>query len=331
MRLDRLAVACALMAMPFARSPGETGAVAVYRGMCDASAAANLGGGRFAAADDEDNILRIYDRARPGMPESQIDLSDFLGVGDKSPETDLEGAARIGDRIYWITSHGRNAEGKERPNRHRFFATDIVGEGDRPALVPSGVPCRHLLRALIADPRMRPFRLGAAAEKAPKQEGALNIEGLSAMPDGRLLIGFRNPIPGGRALLVPLQHPEAVARGTDPEFGDPILLDLGGLGVRSIELVGGRYLIIAGPAAEAGASRLYSWRGEGSSPSRLEGAALEGFKPEAILAIEGSGGSGCELISDDGTVTADGVPCKRLKDPAMKAFRALRLELLRGH
>ena len=41
----------------------------------------------------------------------------------KKPESDLEGAANLADRIYWITSHGRNREGEARESRHRFFAT----------------------------------------------------------------------------------------------------------------------------------------------------------------------------------------------------------------
>jgi len=37
-----------------------------------------------------------------------------------------------------------------------------------------------------------------------KSPGGLNIEGLCATPDGQLLIGFRNPIPDGKALIAPL-------------------------------------------------------------------------------------------------------------------------------
>ena len=44
----------------------------------------------------------------------------------KEPEADLEGATRIGDDIYWITSHGQNKNGKNRPSRHRLFATAVA-------------------------------------------------------------------------------------------------------------------------------------------------------------------------------------------------------------
>jgi hypothetical protein len=60
-----------------------------------------------------------------------------------------------------------------------------------------------------------------------------NISPLAATPDEKLLIGFRNPIPGGRALLLPLQNPIEVVREWKPvQFGTPIELDLKGLGIR---------------------------------------------------------------------------------------------------
>lgn len=308
---------------------GQSGSreVTVYSGMCDASAAVCLDSGRFVAADDEDNVLRIFDRTHPGMPVSVTDLSEFLQVSDKSPETDLEGAARIDQRIYWITSHGRNAEGKKRPNRQRFFATDIVSSDSGPALVPFGIPYMDLLRDLAREPKLGSFQLAAAAGKAPKERGALNIEGLSSMPGGRVLIGFRNPIPEGRALLVPLLNPDAVTRGTAAAFGEPILLDLGGLGIRCIEYSRDRYFIIAGPHGDTGASRLYSWRGGLNPPVWLKEVNLEGFKPEAMLFTGGAKATRCEMISDDGTMSIGGEACKQLKDPAMKRFRTVCVSL----
>ena len=34
------------------------------------------------------------------------------------PEADIEGATRVQDRVYWITSHGANNDGEVRPSRH---------------------------------------------------------------------------------------------------------------------------------------------------------------------------------------------------------------------
>jgi hypothetical protein len=77
----------------------------VYKGMCDASAAVPLDAKTFAVADDEDNILRVYDVDKGGPPLRQVDLSPMLplhadkkvkikppklGKVPKIPETDLE-------------------------------------------------------------------------------------------------------------------------------------------------------------------------------------------------------------------------------------------------
>lgn len=78
----------------------------VHCAMCDASAVVALSGDLFAVGNDEDNTLRIYKAKEGGPPVDTLDLSKFLKVDEKFPETDLEGAAWLGDRIFWITSHG---------------------------------------------------------------------------------------------------------------------------------------------------------------------------------------------------------------------------------
>src|SRR5687767_5863356 len=99
------------------------GATLYFTGACDASAAVALNHDLFVVANDEDNILRVYSRSRPGPPVSRVDFTGFLRPEKKTEESDLEAAAQVGERIYWISSHGRNAKGKERETRHRFFAT----------------------------------------------------------------------------------------------------------------------------------------------------------------------------------------------------------------
>src|SRR5205823_3592182 len=147
----------------------------------------------------------------------------------KSSESDLEGAAKIGNRAFWISSHGRNKDGKFRPNRDRFFATDIKLVNGEVTLAPVGRPYKTWLDDLIGDPRFAAFHFAGAATHAPKASGGLNIEGLSATSEGHLLIGFRNPIPKGKALLIPLVNPNDVIAGKRPVFGSAIQLDLGGL------------------------------------------------------------------------------------------------------
>ncbi len=297
-----------------------------YFGMCDASAAVALNESFFAVANDEDNVIRLFRLGERSLPLARFDLSAFLRVDPEEPETDLEGAAWLGDRIFWITSHGRNKNAKFRSSRHRFFATKVEGTGSQCRLVPEPQPYSALLQDMLRDSRLRPFNLAAAARKAPKDPGALNIEGLCATPDGRLLIGFRNPIPERRALIVPLLNPTEVITGRRARFGAPILLDLGGYGVRDLALWQEQYFIVAGPhdGSEA-VSRLYLWDGK-SAPQRLEIPGLGDLNPEAIVIYPGRD-QRIQLLSDDGTREVGGKKCKTLSDPALKSFRGVQLTL----
>jgi hypothetical protein len=299
----------------------------VCRGMCDASAVVVLDREHFLVGDDEDNILRVYQRTKGGDIVSTFDLSPVLRGTKKSPEADLEGAARIGDRVYWITSHARNQDGAIRPIRRRFFATTISQSSGRFVIRPVGRPYPDLLLDLVSDPRLKRFNLAAAARLAPKEVGALNIEGLCATPEGHLLLGFRNPVPDGKALLVPLLNPAEVIEGKRARFGDPRQLDLGGLGIRSLARAGNRYFVIAGSYDGEGPSWLHEWDGTELAPGRLNRPELKGLNPEAIEYIEEDGRGRLLVLSDDGTLKIGGVECKQIKDPRLKNFRATTVDL----
>jgi hypothetical protein len=304
---------------------GETrvSAPITYSCMCDASAAVALTDQLFAAASDETSVIRVYDRDRGGAPFQSIDLSAFLDLDARKPESDLEGGARVGDRAYWITSHGRNKNDKLRPSRGRFFAVQILANTQRVELQVVGKPYEHLLDDLVNEPRLKAFNLAAASRLEPKARGALNIEGLSATPDGHLLIGFRNPIPGGKALLVPMLNPTAVIHGQAAKFGEPILLELEGLGIRDIAYWDGRYAIIAGPYDGKGQAHLYEWLGGTSTPRRVKHANLKGLNPEAIIFYPDKGDAQFQLLSDDGKKLVNGKPCKELADPTRQHFRSV--------
>jgi len=317
-----LATGAGLSALAVATT-GAAPVVSTYRGLCDASAAVALDDEHFVVASDESNVLGVFRRDRADAVAT-LPLADFLGTAAKA-ESDLEGAARIGERIYWITSHGRNASGKERPERHRFFATDVVAGGTPPVLRPAGSAQRGLLAAMLHSPALQPLDLEAAARLAPEADGGLNIEGLAATADGGLLIGLRNPLRQGKAPIVPLLNPAQVIAGEPPRFGAAILLDLGGRGIRSIERVGDGYAMVAGPVADRGDFALYRWSGaEADAPQRVAGVDFKDLRPEALFAWPQS--DRLKLLSDDGGVERQGVACKDLP-PAKQAFRSIELRL----
>lgn len=293
-----------------------------FAGMCDASGAITISSNLFVVACDEDNILRMYDRDQPGMPVKEFDCNAFLELTGKSAEADLEAAARIGDRAYWMGSHGRNKNGKLRLNRERFFATDIEIADGQVTLTPVGKPCKTLLEDLIRDSRFDRFHFAEASGHAPKEANALNIEGLSATPEGQLLIGFRNPVPEGKALLIPLLNPDDVISGRSARFGPAILLDLGGLGIRDIALYETTYFIIAGSWHGGGPFQFYHWHGPGTRPEALSVKHLGKYQPEGIAIYPDKGLREVQILSDDGTRLIDGLPGKTLPEVRRRVFRS---------
>ena len=330
-----------------------------YRGAADASAAVALNESLFLVADDENNTLRLYSTQRPGLPLDAFDLTAFLAVDPEHPEADLEGAAQTPDRIYWISSHGRNKDGKLRPSRYRFFATAYKLENNRVAVTPLGRPCTTLIHSLVKSDLGRRLnldrytRLNDNLKKkdrkklAPKNDG-LNIEALAAAPDGHTLyLGFRNPRPPGpdsrpAALVIPLLNPaDVVEHARTPRFGEPLLWNLAGRTLRAMDYIPLQraYYIVAGPIDEETGFILYCWSGEADSPP----APLKNifpdhptFKPEALLVFPRE--SRLLLLSDDGALpvkvtslaqcrpgelSSDGFcPNKFLTDPARRTFRA---------
>lgn len=295
--------------------------VTVYRGLCDASAAVALGPELFIVANDERNQLKIYRRGQPNAVDS-VDLSKFLHT-KKDKESDLEGAAAIGKRIYWIASHGRNKKGEVQDRRLRFFATDIE-DGAQPALKPAGMAYTDLLHDLVRSAELKPYKLADAARLAPEAPGGFNIEGLAATPEGHLLVGLRNPLPQAKALLLPLLNPDKLLAGKKAKFGTPIALDLGGRGVRSIERVGASYLIVAGPPADSGDFALYRWSGKpDEAAARLAQVDFKTLRPEALFAIPNS--DRVQVLSDDGGVEIDGKACKDHAE-TKQSFRSVTLK-----
>jgi hypothetical protein len=287
-----------------------------FEGTCDASAAVPLDGRRFAVADDEDDRLRIYDAERGGPPLRTVDLAGPLALtAEHRREIDLEAATALGAEGYWLSSHNRSKSGEHGAERLYFFATGLRDEDAPLALV--GQPYRSLLDDFSRVESLRPFEL----DRAASTKDGLNIEALTAAPDGRLLIGFRSPVPGGRALLVPIANARAVMFGERPQLGGPILLDLGGSGVRGLSWWHGAFWIIGGAPDHRRRSRLYAWNGDERAPQVVETVRFADFNAEGFFTPEER--DEMMVLSDDGTRESDGIPCKLLRDPKRKRFRGL--------
>lgn len=306
----------------------KAGSVKRHSGVCDASAAVFLKRGetRFLLADDEDQHqtkLRIYDAAESGGPLEEFGLDNQILQPDaEEPEIDLEGSAWSGDRIFWIGSHSRSRKGKRRPSRHRLFATEFVD--GVPRIV--GKPYCTLLDDLSLELKLE------LDPKLPPKEGGVSIEGLSGTPtEGELLIGFRSPLIKGKALLIILKNAGAVIdTGDAPIFGEPIYLDLDGLGIRSIDYWPERksYLLLAGSAGDnKNIFRLMRWSGPlATKPEVLDGLQFECLNvdeaacPEALL-IEPESET-VYVLFDEGNRMVNGEKCK---DSDEQSFHSIAL------
>jgi Protein of unknown function (DUF3616) len=295
-----------------------------YRETCDGSGAIALDFQYFLDVNDENQGARVYRRGADAAPARTLDLSAALGL-TTADEGDLEDVARIGARLYIISSHGRNTSGQIRPARYRFGAVDVSGTPPEIALAPAG-STQTLLQAMLVsgnwDAPDAPIiaaldaasKLGDASDPdlAPELSGT-NIEGLAARGT-ELLIGFRNPRPSGRAIVVRLTNPAAaITAGGTPRFGGATTLDLGGLGIRSMAWseAHGAVLVLAGPHdSAAGPFRLYKWNGAaGEAPAlaaTITAPALSA--PEAVVPYPGT--KDVQIVFDQGDALIGGVSCK---------------------
>lgn len=310
-----------------------------HTGMSDASTAVAQGSDHMFVANDEDigaeaGPIYLYDRYESGLPITKFNFTDDLDlVGNR--EVDIEASTRIGNRIFWLSSHGNNKDGDCRPNRRRLFATDVSGSGVNSTLSFVGY-YDDLREDLIAWDEVDDHGKGEdyyglkdsayctpTGGVPPKSESAngFNIEGLVMSPDGDdAYICFRAPISPvsarTKALIVPIVDFETWfndgSPSGSPTFGNPIELDLGGRGIRSIDKNDAdEYLIVAGSYGTTGAAphdfRLYSWTGSPYDdpeldPSDLSDLISEGGSIESIVKMPAPMLDGdVQFLLDNGT------------------------------
>ncbi len=219
-------------------------------------------------------------------------------------------------------SCSRTKKGKAVPERDALFAVIINSEAvaaEKPGAFPAAdaVEYNRTMRSQIralgsehADTPWGPVLRDSAWAQGQQPDAqnivlaggsaaGLNIEGLTVSKDARaLLLGLRSPVVQGLALLIPVTNPVAalgLGEGAPQPLAlaAPLLLDLGGLGFRSIEWDGTkrRYLIVAGSAEDREAFRLYTWSGEADEkPVAVTSAAATAaakIEPEGVTPVPG--------------------------------------------
>jgi hypothetical protein len=323
---------------------------------CNASAAVLLGDDSVLVADERTDVLHTY-ATTGGAPTGEIDLYPITKTPQfaKRNYSAFEGAARQGDMVFLITSHARSEKGANRARRRHLVALKSnPAEDGGERLEPYGAAYSKLHEAVEKSPKLKSIGLGSSVMSlyrdmphlAPDKRG-FNVEGLAARPEGGVLIGLRSPRPRGKAVLLPVANPDRLVLGVaEPDFGDPILLDLGGAGVASIawsptEKV---YYIVAGHGDQRGGNVLYRWSGApDAAPEHVQRIEPVDFDAQA-LAISADGRR-LLLLSDDGDLwfpVKDRSECTRrldserrcqcfaLEDAGRKRFRGQWIDLASG-
>jgi uncharacterized repeat protein (TIGR02543 family) len=344
----------------------------------DASGASAVDSNYMFVTDDENNFIRLYSRKNSGKELYSLDVSSAVGA---SAECDLEASSssvkfNAGKRIYFMGSLGNNKSGVIKADRNKVIATEVSGDSSNATLTVKSYS-NQFRTALISwgDANGWGFTASAASGMIPKQIYGFNVEGLSITTGGdTAYIGFRapcvpvkgvTPTAANRkyAIIAPINNFETIMNGngnvsTTPVTGEPILFDLEGLGIRSIERVGnarmpngqGNYLIVAGLYTGGGSPVVYLWDGivpfnSGKTPitttspvSKLIKLNLAGLQnlvqtssdgsleghPEAMIVDTAGNEMRIALISDDGTLDYynDGTEAKDLSHDEFKKFRS---------
>jgi hypothetical protein len=337
-------------AFPYAASDmGRPGGV-WHTGSSDASAAIATDANFVLVGDNENNVIRLYERHRSGAPIQEFDFQQALGLTpDEHGEVNIEASTRSGNRLFFIGAHSNSNLGVTRTNRNRLFAADLSGSGTNLSLTYVG-RYDYLKPDLISwdsDNRHGKgsnyygFAASAADTVNPKAPDGFNIEGLTMAPGSASAawVGFRAPIVPATnrtcALIVPVLNFTALAATGGPQgsavFGAPIEIDLYGRGIRSVEGNATGFLISGGPAGDVlgypDDFRLYTWTGSPADQPQQRAANLSGLQPEAIPEVPPGPWTPqtlLQLISDNGTTLlyGDGIQNKHLLEPAFKKFRS---------
>ena len=335
-----------VLAYAASQSSSVTAANYWHTGIADASAAIALDDDYMIVANDESNLLYVYNRKHSGLPVTTFDFnqSNILTLTDGSTgnwkEVDVEAGvksiATVG-KIYWLGSMSNNSDPANKPNRNRLFAVTVSGTGSATSFANAGY-YSNLRNQLITwgDANGYNFTASAAGTKDAKTIDGFNVEGMVFGPDNTtMFIGFRAPlVPTAnrtKAVIAPIQNFETWfnngAPSGSPVIGSPIELDLGGRGIRDIiRLSNGNYIIVAGSYDETAMGAVYSWTGlAANAPVLIPSLDISSLNAEGVLPINISGSLAVDrlqIISDNGDniLYADGTVAKDLSADNLKKF-----------
>lgn len=293
--------------------------------LAEVSGAVSIGNDRVLVVADEKYDVRLVSSAQAAFKDAAFEvnmkpLSPEMAGGKESKKImdDIEDVAWDPARgvAFVITSHSKNKDEDPKtktPGRHKLARLELkdgalVAHQELDAL---GAALQEI--PFVAKAMMQGHQLGG-------EQGMFNIEGLAFDPaKARLLIGLRsptlkNPANKSSAVVLVLENPHALF-GSAPQAAvfssKPMLLDLGGLGIRGMTydpnrkgvwIVAGRSADPDEEPADSVLSSVWFWDfNDATRPPRKAPLDLRALKSlEGIALLDRGGQQGLLLISDDG-------------------------------
>ncbi|UYZ57935.1 DUF3616 domain-containing protein [Hymenobacter latericus] len=264
------------------------------------SSTLRTGDNLWMACDERASVerLRLTDATTFGQ-HCRFQLADFIDLPDPDAEAeiDIEGLAE-GDGYLWIVgSHSlrrkdpkpekddtekglaKLAKVRADPNRYLLARVPLVLNPEtqdyelqktapdphqkRRKLKAARLGHHTLVRLLRRDPHVGPF------VHLPGKDNGFDIEGMAYAGDGRLFVGLRGPVLRGWAIVLELHVTEGSKPGrlrlgklSDAQgvYYRKHFLDLGGMGLRELRLVGNDLYLLAGPTMDLdGTIAVFCW------------------------------------------------------------------------
>lgn len=288
-------MACGLAEASVTKSNKTDMLIRTFVDIYEPSALVPMQGGVLIFEDEGDEMASMYQIGEDGS--GLLLKKQYLGPIDININ-DIEGGATC-DRgeVFVIGSHSLNKHGERSKKREQLLWLQINSKS-KLSLVGSVGLWDDLTAGLQKiDPSM-----GGRIKD-------LNVEGLSCTGDsGALLIGLRNPLYDGQAILFMLKNPyDIFSKKTSPKFSTkPVLLDLGGTGVRSVTYHegSGRFFLVSEVKGKKGKMRPRLWAWDGSrdhAPIRMNFPGLKKLENiEGMNFLKHEGKEYVIFVCDDG-------------------------------
>jgi hypothetical protein len=266
----------------------------------EASAAATLGREVFVADDEHaalhefaiDGRSLIFKKSHPLFPCAGASLAQNLREDGVFDVTEVEAAAAFKDKIFLLSSHSPNEEGKRKKKREILLEVTVT---------KSSLLCVSRATTLNSLVEELPRYAESLGGKLAGPEPDINFEGLAVDPSGKMVIALRSPVlrihgqPYAMALVTTVDDVFSVAKKAKPRalrLG-PADEELGVTDVAYDQRQGEFILLGNAPAKSIVAKpRSWLWRDSGEPiqrPAQAQWTYLlppdASAKPEAIALV----------------------------------------------